>query len=166
MNVRTYVLIVAGALITMAFGTKDARPTVGIHPGDLAPGIESFKNEAAISLRNDSGRYTLLNFWAAYDAESRVQNIRLANEVSKLSSDRIAFCSFSVDEKESVFAETVKADKLDKTMQFREEQGKQSVLYKQFNRKGGFSNYLINDEGIIVARNVDPDQLTDMLDRI
>ncbi len=165
MKVRTYVLVVSIAFTIMAFGTRNARPTVGIYPGDLAPGIESFEQEASMNLLNDSGRYTLVNFWAAYDAESRAQNVRLQNEVRKWGSERIAFCSFSVDEKESVFAETVKTDQLDKTMQFHEELGKESELYKLYNRKGGFSNCLINNEGVIVGRNVTPGQLTDMLAR-
>ena len=40
MKVRAYVLIVTVALATMSSGTKEARPTVGTNPGDLAPRIE------------------------------------------------------------------------------------------------------------------------------
>ena len=68
--------------------------------------------ESDFSFQNHSGRYTLLNFWAAYDAESRVRNVQLWNEVNKLSSDKIAMYSVSLDEKESIFTETVKADRL------------------------------------------------------
>ncbi len=163
MKVRTYVLVVSAALLMMGFGTKNARPAEGIHPGDLAPGIESFEQETTLSFRNDSGRYTLLNFWAAYDAESRARNIRLSNEVSKLDSDRIAFCSFSQDEKESVFTETVKTDQLDRSMQFYEGRESASSLYRQYNRKGGFHNYLINDKGVIIATNVTPGRLAGIL---
>lgn len=124
MKVRAYVLIVTVALATMSSATKEARPTVGTNPGDLAPRIESLGNESNISFQNHSGRYTLLNFWAAYDAESRARNVQLWNEVNKLSSDKIAMYSVSLDEKESIFTETVKADKLSGTKQFREELGK------------------------------------------
>lgn len=108
MKVRAYVLFVAVALLAVSAGTKNAKPTVGINPGDFAPRIESLGTESNFSFQNHSGRYTLLNFWATYDAESRARNVQLWNEVNKLSSDKIAMYSISLDEKESIFTETVK----------------------------------------------------------
>lgn len=166
MKVRAYVLIVAVALVTMSFGTKEARPTVGTNPGDLAPRIESLGNESNFSFQNHSGRYTLLNFWAAYDAESRARNVQLWNEINKLSSDKVAMYSVSFDEKESIFTETVKADRLSNTKQFHEELGKKSELYGKFNLKKGLKNYLIDDKGVIIAENVTSDKLTEILNRI
>ena len=163
MKLRPYVLVVPAALFFMiVIGAKEAKPSVGITPGDYAPGIESLESELKnVDFQNHSGRYTLLNFWAAYDAESRARNVQLANEVSKLGSERIAMFSFSLDEKESVFSETVKADKLDSAMQFHEELGKESVLYKTYHRRGGFKNFLINGEGLIVATDVTSEKLAD-----
>ena len=105
MKVRAYVLFVAVALLAVSAGTKNAKPTVGINPGDFAPRIESLGTESNFSFQNHSGRYTLLNFWATYDAESRARNVQLWNEVNKLSSDKIAMYSISLDEKESIFTE-------------------------------------------------------------
>ena len=76
MKVRTYVLFVAVALLAVSAGTKNAKPTVGINPGDFAPRIESLGTESNFSFQNHSGRYTLLNFWATYDAESRARNVQ------------------------------------------------------------------------------------------
>ena len=135
MKVRAYVLFVAAALLAISAGTKNARPTEGANPGDLAPRIESLGNKNDLSFQNHSGRYTLLNFWAAYDAESRVRNVQLWNKVNKLGSEKIAMYSISMDEKESIFAETVKADKLEGTMQFHEELGKKSKLYGKYNAR-------------------------------
>ena len=166
MKVRAYVLLVAVALFAVSAGTKNAKPTVGLNPGDFAPRIESLGNETSFSFQNHSGRYTLLNFWAAYDAESRARNVQLWNEVNKLSSDKIAMYSVSLDEKESIFTETVKADKLNGTKQFREELGKKSELYGKFNLQKGLKNFLIDDKGVIIAANVTPDKLADILNRI
>ena len=166
MKVRAYVLFVAVALLAVSAGTKNAKPTVGVNPGDLAPRIESLGNESNFSFQNHSGRYTLLNFWAAYDAESRVRNVQLWNEVNKLSSDKIAMYSVSLDEKESIFTETVKADRLSGTKQFHEGLGKKSALYGKFNLQKGLKNFLIDDKGVIIAANVTPDKLTDILNRI
>lgn len=166
MKVRAYVLVVTVALLAVSAGTKNARPTVGVNPGDLAPRIESLGNENNFSFQNHSGRYTLLNFWAAYDGESRARNVQLWNEVKKMNSDKIDMRSISLDERKSIFTETVKADKLDSTKQFHEELGRKSKLFGAYKLEKGFRNFLINDEGVIVAANVTPDQLTDVLKNI
>jgi hypothetical protein len=166
MKVRTYVLIATVTLLTMSAATKDVRLVEGLSPGDLAPGIESLGNERDFNFRNHSGRYILLNFWAAYDAESRIRNIRLANEVGKLGSEKILFRSVSLDEKESIFSETVRIDKLNEATQFHAGQSKRSALYGKYNLKKGFKNYLINDEGVIIATNLTPDELTNVLKTI
>ena len=175
MKVRAYVLFVAVALLAVSAGTKNAKPTVGINPGDFAPRIESLGTESNFSFQNHSGRYTLLNFWATYDAESRARNVQLWNEVNKLSarrplhspaklsSDKIAMYSISLDEKESIFTETVKADKLEGTKQFHEELGRKSELFGKYNLQKGFCNFLIDDKGVIIATNVAPEDLTKVL---
>ena len=131
--------------------------------GDFAPRIESLGTESNFSFQNHSGRYTLLNFWATYDAESRARNVQLWNEVNKLSSDKIAMYSISLDEKESIFTETVKADKLEGTKQFHEELGRKSELFGKYNLQKGFCNFLIDDKGVIIAANVTPEDLTKVL---
>ena len=138
----------------------------GVNPGDLTPNRVFLGNDAKASFHNQLGRYTLLNFWAAYDAESRARNVQLANEVNKFGPDKIAMCSISMDEKESIFTETVKIDKLDLSTQFHEGLGKESELYKKYDLRKGFKNFLINDEGVIIAANVTPEKLTEILKAI
>ena len=166
MKVRAYVLIASVALLGMSAGSKKAKLTEGVNPGDLALRIEFLGNDAKASFHNQLGRYTLLNFWAAYDAESRARNVQLANEVNKFGPDKIAMCSISMDEKESIFTETVKIDKLDLSTQFHEGLGKESELYKKYDLRKGFKNFLINDEGVIIAANVTPEKLTEILKAI
>lgn len=166
MKIRTYVLIASVAFLGISAGSKQAKLTEGVNPGDLAPRIESLGNESNFNFQNHSGRYTLLNFWAAYDAESRVRNVLLSNEINKLGSNKIAMYSVSLDEKSSVFMETVKADKLDLSTQFHDELGKASEVYRKYNLKKGFKNFLIDDKGIIIAANVTPEKLTEVLKKI
>lgn len=166
MKVRTYVLAGLVSVTMMASGSKDAKPTVGLNPGDFAPRIESLGNEVNFSFQNHSGRYTLLNFWAAYDAESRVRNVQLSNEINKLGTDKIEMYSVSMDKVESVFTETVKADKLQGSIQLFDGLGEKSELYKKFGLEKGFRNFLIDDKGVIIAANVTPDKLTEVLKSI
>ncbi|MDR1936893.1 MAG: thioredoxin family protein [Tannerellaceae bacterium] len=158
MKGKTYVLVGATVLLYMSAASKDVS-SEGLSPGDLAPRIESLGNESMFNFRSHQNRYTLLNFWATYDAESRARNIRLSNEVRKSSSGKFALCSISLDESQSVFAETIRMDRLDQTTQYHEAEGKNSKLYRTYNLKKGFSNFLINEKGIIVAKNISPEEL-------
>ena len=166
MKVRAYVLLVSVGILVMSASTKKARLSEGNTPGNLAPRIESMDNGREVRFQNHSGKYTLLNFWAAYDAESRARNIQLWNEVNKLNSSEIEMISISYDKSPSVFSETVKADGLNQENQFRDEQGAESELYKKYDLRKGFKNFLINDEGVIIAANVTPEKLTEILKAI
>ena len=163
MKVRAYVLLVLAGILTMSASTKKASLSEGNTPGNLAPRIESMDNGREVRFQNHSGKYTLLNFWAAYDAESRARNIQLWNEVNKLNSSEIEMISISYDKSPSVFSETVKADRLNQENQFRDEQGAESELYKKYGLKKGFRNFLIDDKGVIVAVNVSPKNLPEEL---
>ena len=49
MKVRAYVLIASVALLGMSAGSKKAKLTEGVNPGDLAPRIEFLGNDAKAS---------------------------------------------------------------------------------------------------------------------
>lgn len=167
MSKRTYVPAVFTvfliALLTVSASTKETRLTTGINPGDLAPGIESLESKSDLSFHNHSGRYTLLNFWAAYDAESRKRNVLLWNEVNKLDPTKIAMCAVSLDKSRAIFEETLKIDKLDESGQLWEGSDAKSALYKAYKLNKGFKSFLLDDTGKIIAVNVEPKQLAELL---
>lgn len=166
MRTKTYVfstLIVIGLFFTA--GTEKSSFTTGYRPGELAPELEIDGRDRAIRFPNALGQYTLVNFWAAYDAASRVRNIQLHAKVNKMDSSRIRMFSVSMDERYSVYAGTVKADNLDDDSQLFDGKGFQSPLYKLYNLKKGFGNFLIDDKGIILATNLNPETLDDLLNQ-
>lgn len=160
MRVRAYVLIVSVALLGMSAGSKKATLTEGSNPGDLAPSIEFLEKDGqSIRFQNQAGRYTLIHFWAAYDAESRMHNVLLANKVATMGSDKVRLCAISLDERESVFSETIKIDQLDHSSQYYMDEAVASKVSKKYHLNKGLRNFLIDDHGVIVATNVDADQL-------
>jgi hypothetical protein len=78
-------------------------------------------------------------------AESKTENLRLI--------------SISLDENPSVFQGVIKKDRLDETTQFNEPQGKNSELFKQYQLKKGFHNWLIDSNGVIVDKNISPTEI-------
>lgn len=168
MRVRTYVPAVFAtllvALLTMSASTKQPKSTIGVNPGDLAPGIKSLETGSDLSFQNHLGRYTLLCFWAAYDAESRARNVALSNKVNKLDPEKIVMYSVSLDKNSSIFEETLRIDNLEKKNQFRGGSDSESELYKDYKLNKGLKTYLIDDKGKIIAVNVLPKHLTELLE--
>lgn len=144
----------------LSAGTEKTSLTEGYRLGDKAPGIEPAGNSEMIDFSNSTS-YSLVNFWAAYDATSRVRNLQLWNKVNALDSTLINFYSVSMDEYQSVFEETLKTDKLDAKNHFLEKNGKKSPVYKNYGLKNGFRSFLIDQHGVIVAINITPEELSE-----
>ena len=158
MKIKTCILSGLVATLYLSVGTEKAGITEGFQIGDYAPAIilPEFGG-CAIDFRRGTGQYTLVNFWAAYDAESRVRNVQLRNSsVKELDSSLLAVHSISMDERRSVFEGTLKADGLERTNQWNDRRGKASSLYKMYGLEKGLRNFLIDDQGVIVGVDLSP----------
>jgi len=142
-------------LLFTGLSEKEVKLTEGIQPGNLAPEINL--QDQDINLK--SNKFVLLQFWAAYDAHSRMVNAQMNNVISHLESDDIRLVSISFDKNEAVFEGIVKTEHLDPTTQFNDPRGENSELFKRYRLNSGFSNLLINSEGVIVAKNVNPKEI-------
>jgi hypothetical protein len=128
-----------------------------LHPGDKAPAFiikTSSDQTAPFSLNELKGEYVLLSFWASYDAPSRINNLRLCRAVNGISPSKLAIVSVSFDSYVSVFDEIVRRDGIHTPMCFVETRGKNSPLFRKYGLKYGFTNYLLNKDGVVVAKNI------------
>lgn len=149
-------LFVVAILFLMAFTARDAEVPEGLQPGSRAPEIH-------LQHLSFGSKYTLLQFWAAYDAESRAENLLMHNKLSEMNREDVQVISLSFDEKMSVFEETVKTDKLESTLQFNVPLGTKSKVFSTFRLDRGFKNLLIGPDGIIVAVDVSPEEIQQIL---
>lgn len=140
--------------LIMGARTKEVKLTEGIQPGNLAPGI----NRQDIDLKGN--KFVLLQFWAAYNARSRMLNVQIHNVISQSGTEDIRLVSVSFDENEAVFKGVVKADRLNPATQFNDPQGKNSEIFKAYHLESGFGNCLIDSEGVIIAKNVSPKEIS------
>lgn len=145
------------ALILTSWGAKETKLTEGIQPGNLAPGFSSqeFKLEGK--------KLVLLQFWAVYDGKSRMENARMHNIISNLQTDDIQLISVSLDDNQAVFEGAIKADRLNPGTQINKPKTGNSQMYKDYRLESGFNNWLINEQGVIVAKNVSPEEISDYL---
>lgn len=154
-----FVVLVISSLTS--FIGKD-KPTGGLSVGDIAPNffIQTMPSQESSDLVSLRGKYVLLNFWASYDAPSRMQNASLSQAVRSLSSTQVEMVSVSFDEYSSIFNETIRKDRIATTACFVETQGEKSELYKRYRLQHGFGNYLIDADGVIIAKNISADELS------
>ena len=153
-----FVVLLIGSLTS--FVEKD-KPTGGLNVGDIAPDfkIQSMSaGQPLAELSDMKGKYVLLSFWASYDAHSRMQNASLSNVLR--SSRNVEMVSVSFDEYQSIFKETVRKDQIVTPTCFVETKGEYSGLFKKYRLGRGFTNYLLDDNGVIIAKNISAAELS------
>ena len=156
-----FVVLLIGSLTS--FVEKD-KPTGGLNVGDIAPDfkIQSMSaGQPLAELSDMKGKYVLLSFWASYDAHSRMQNASLSNVLRSASrNENVEMVSVSFDEYQSIFKETVRKDQIVTPTCFVETKGESSGLFKKYRLGCGFTNYLLDENGVIIAKNISAAELS------
>ena len=140
------------------------RQTDRLNVGDIAPDfkIQSMSaGQPLAELSDMKGKYVLLSFWASYDAHSRMQNASLSNVLRSASrNENVEMVSVSFDEYQSIFKETVRKDQIVTPTCFVETKGESSGLFKKYRLGRGFTNYLLDENGVIIAKNISAAELS------
>ena len=156
-----FVVLLIGSLTS--FVEKD-KPTGGLNVGDIAPDfkIQSMSaGQPLAELSDMKGKYVLLSFWASYDAHSRMQNASLSNVLRSASrNENVEMVSVSFDEYQSIFKETVRKDQIVTPTCFVETKGESSGLFKKYRLGRGFTNYLLDENGVNIAKNISAAELS------
>ena len=148
------------SLLLFSFVGKDT-PTEGLTLGDKAPEFKICGERELVELSDFKGKYVLLSFWASYDAPSRVKNATLSHVINK--NNQVEMVSVSFDHYKSIFNETVRKDQILISNCFVETDGEKSELYQTYRLNKGFKNYLLDRNGVIIAKDIDASQLADYL---
>lgn len=154
-----FVVLVFSSLISLSFDKRDT-PTEKLPVGAQAPELVLGNEKQPLSLQAPKGNYILLSFWASYDATSRTRNARLHHVVSD--DARVKMISISFDRYPSIFRTAVRQDGLSENV-YQEMDGEGSEIFKSYDLKHGFINCLVDDRGVIVAKNVSPSELASLL---
>ena len=144
------------SFISFSFVGKDT-PTEGLTIGDKAPEFKICGDKQLVNLKDLRGKYVLLSFWASYDADSRMKNVTLNHVVGK--TDNVEMVSVSFDDYKSIFNETIKKDRITTSNCFVELSGNRSDIYKTYRLHKGFKNYLLDENGVIIAKDIEASEL-------
>lgn len=140
-----------GVLILMISAYSER--VVKAEKGYTAPEIEMVNDgKTNISLDKLRGKYVLVNFWDSNSAISRIA----AGEYDRFlkeSPSKFKLLSINTDDNKKLFKEIVKNDNLDTSTQFHIDDVKTRNTKNDYRLEQGFSSYLINPQGKIVAVN-------------
>ncbi len=159
-----FVVLLIGSLTSFVSINK---PNRGLNVGDMAPdfSIRAVSAEKSVlRLKDMQGKYVLISFWASYDAPSRMRNACLSNVLRMAAPENVELVSVSFDDFQSVFEETVRKDRIVTPTCFAETEGESSDLFRKYGLDRGFTNYLLDDRGVIIAKNVAASDLLSYLD--
>ena len=165
-----FVVILISSLTS--FIEKD-RPVEGLSIGEYAPDFvmngdaSNATDSVYSSLSALHGNYVLVNFWASYDAASRMRNIELNRALLDEDDTQysVKFVSVSFDDYVSIFRETIRKDGIVGAGCFVETEGVKSSIFKDYNLKKGFTNYLLDENGMIIAKNISVAELSSYLNK-
>lgn len=155
-NVSRVFVVLMISFISFSFVGKDT-PTEGLTIGDKAPEFKICGEKQLVNLKDLRGKYVLLSFWASYDADSRMKNVTLNHVVGK--TDNVEMVSVSFDDYKSIFNETIKKDRITTPNCFVELSGNRSDIYKTYRLHKGFKNYLLDKNGVIIAKDIEASEL-------
>jgi len=171
-NVKWLLIFLLVCTLT-SFGSKDS-PVEGLRVGDIAPNfmLKAAQANNKLSSMKKNNNLILLSFWASYDAPSRALNARLGQMIHKIqnqsnieketkneSEHQIELLSISFDTSKAVYSETLKMDQItshESVLAFR---GNSEPIFKRYKLQKGFTNYLIDANGVIVAKNITAKEL-------
>lgn len=161
---RFYSIVIALAIVgvSLSFVTFGPATENGLRIGEKVTNKKCVPN---------AEKYAFVNFWAAYDAESREENVRFSEVIKRFEAcsnnkgESIKSVSVSMDTYESIFEEIVKKDGLSFSDIYREADGFDSQMAKDFKLGSQFGNFLIDAQGQLVAKNITPDEFERMLNK-
>ncbi len=148
---RIFVVLVICSFTFFSFVGKDT-PTEGLTIGDKAPSFTIRDGKQSVDLKELRGNYVLLSFWASYDASSRLQNATLSHAVA--AAGKVKMVSISFDDYKSVFEGTIKKDGISTSEGYVEWAGSASELFQTYRLGKGFRNFLLDENGVIIAKDV------------
>ena len=133
-------------------------PRVGMEIGDRIPELKTtLLNGSDFDLESLQGKMVLIDFWASFDGESRVENHQKMILQKKFANSKfhrgegLIIVSISLDRFKSPLAKAIKEDGFVNALHICDYKGTESSIAKSFQVKEPI-NYLIDGNGRLVAR--------------
>jgi peroxiredoxin len=163
-------VLVSVGFLSLNIDDKAAEP--GLTIGKKAPEIRStLLNGSYFNLEDMKGKMILIDFWASYDAESRIENHQKNSLIDHygdkhfLNGKGFEIVSISLDRFKTPLVRAIEADQLNYPLHICDYKGKESKIVQSY-QANAQKKYLIDGDGRIVAVVNSMDQIEKTLQRL
>ena len=158
---KSVILIVVFSMAAFASFSQPAQPVLGTEIGNLAPEIvEKSHNGKQIKLSDTKGKLVLIDFWATWCGPCRRENPAIVAAYNKYKNKRFVngrgFVVFNVslDRDDAAWKKGIETDKLDWPYHVSDLKGWYSKHAAIYGVRQIPSNFLIDGNGVIIAKNL------------
>lgn len=141
---------------------RDYRASLGYEAPELSL-RSAADSSAVVDLASMRGRFVMVNFWAAFDAESRIAAHDFDRMAAEIDTEQLCLLQVNLDSSERLFREIVRRDRLNAAQQFTISAQEAKSIEQAFNLGSGLQSYLIDPSGKIVAVNPTPSTVAQIL---
>lgn len=135
--------------------------------GSIAPEI-SLQNPDGkiIKLSSLRGKYVLIDFWASWCRPCRAENPNVVKAYNKFKNKGFTVYGVSLDENKSSWTAAIAKDKLEQWPHVSDLKGWSSSAGKLYGVRSIPSNFLIDPQGKIIAKNLRGEKLEEKLEEV
>ena len=144
---------------------KEADKRYATALGRPAPYLQVTDTSGRLSALYENGCYTLIDFWASWCLPCRKENTALKKLFQKYRTVGFSITSVSLDENKLLWLNAVKQDKLS-WKQLNDLKGWNGTATTSYGIKAIPMNYLVNKDGVIIAKNLHAEQIDKLLANI
>lgn len=173
MRFKVISLFFVSALVFLSTINSSHEISQGLGIGDKAPVLNSeLLNGAEFNPESLKGKMVLIDFWASYDAPSRINNFHkkmILDKYGKKSfykSEGLVIVSISLDRFKAPYLRSIERDGLNAFMHICDFKGVSSQWAEAFSINDEMMTFLVDGEGRIVEKSNDLDKIDAALKRL
>ena len=139
---------------------------ITLKEGSMIPDYTFRKeNRDSVRIQDYRGQYLFIDFWTSWCAPCRAEHYNMKQAYEKFKSNNFSILQVSLDEKKEKWLKAMEDDQLP-WINVRNTKGWDKEIESLFNIQGVPTNYLVDPDGKIIARNLRGEDLEKRLSEI